>query len=140
MDLWRLLDDDARELLSRAARAAAEWGSPDLDVEHLLWAATQLPVTRQLLERAGVAVDALADELEQAVEHGEPRESAPPLTPAAKRALQDAHRQAQASGSTGITAEHVLLGLGANPESGAAQALARALPDTRRLPGRRDQR
>jgi ATP-dependent Clp protease ATP-binding subunit ClpC len=136
VDIWRPLDDQARELLSRAAQAAADWGSPDLDVEHLLWAATQLPTTRQVLERAGVPVDALAEEMEQAVEHGEPRGSAPPLTPAAKRALQDAHRQAQAAGSPGIGAEHVLLGLGANPESRAAQALARALPDTDQLQGR----
>jgi ATP-dependent Clp protease ATP-binding subunit ClpC len=136
VDIWRLLDDQARELLSRAAQAAADWGSPDLDVEHLLWAATRLPTTRQVLERAGVPVDALAEEMEQAVEHGEPRGSAPPLTPAAKRALQDAHRQAQAAGSPGIGAEHVLLGLGANPESRAAQALARALPDTDQLQGR----
>jgi ATP-dependent Clp protease ATP-binding subunit ClpC len=128
VDIWRLLDDQARELLSRAAQAAADWGSPDLDVEHLLWAATQLPATRRVLERAGVPVDALAEEMEQAVEHGEPRESAPPLTPAAKRALQDAHRQAQAAGSPGIGAEHVPLGLGANPESRAAQALARRCP------------
>jgi ATP-dependent Clp protease ATP-binding subunit ClpC len=64
------------------------------------------------------------------------RGNAPPLTPAAKRALQDAHRQAQAAGSSGIGAEHVLLGLGANPESRAAQALARALPDTDQLQGR----
>src|SRR5215207_10449074 len=36
IEIGELLDSDARELVSRAARAAAEWGSSDLDTEHLM--------------------------------------------------------------------------------------------------------
>jgi ATP-dependent Clp protease ATP-binding subunit ClpC len=140
IDIGELLDSDARELVSRAARAAAEWGSSDLDTEHLMWAATQLPRTAEVLRQAGVDIDRLAADLEAMAEHGPSREIAPPLTPAAKRALLDAHRQAQAVGSSSIRAEHVLLGLGANPESAAARMLASELPSPERLRVRREAR
>ena len=134
VDLSRMLSDEARELVTRAVRQAAEWGSADTDAEHLLWAVTQQPATRSLLEQAGVDVDALAGQLEQLVPHGQvasgDAEEAPPLTPAAKRALLDAYRQAQQAGSATIGPQHVLLGIGANPDSVAARLLAGALPDT----------
>ncbi|HYT10101.1 MAG TPA: ATP-dependent Clp protease ATP-binding subunit [Mycobacteriales bacterium] len=140
VDIGQLLDSEARELMSRAAQAAPEWGSSDLDTEHLLWAATQLPRTRELLSQAGVDVDKLAQDLEAMAEHGPPRQTAPPLTPAAKRALLDAHRQAQAAGSDSIRAEHILLGIAANPESGAARLLSGELPSPERLRARRERR
>ncbi len=133
VDLSRALSDAARELVARAVGQAVEWGSPDVDAEHLLWAATQEPTTRTLLEQAGVDVKTLTGQLEQVVPHGSPGAEAddgPPLTPAAKRALLDAYRQARSAGSAAIDPEHVLLGIAANPESVAGRLLARALPNT----------
>lgn len=70
IEIGELLDSDARELVSRAARAAAAWGSSDLDTEHLMWAATQLPRTAEVLRQAGVDIDRLAADLEAMAEHG----------------------------------------------------------------------
>ncbi|MCP2164249.1 ATP-dependent Clp protease ATP-binding subunit [Goodfellowiella coeruleoviolacea] len=123
VDLSRLLSDQARDLIQRAAEQAAEWGSPNLDAEHLLWAATQLPTTRQILEQAGADPQRLATRMEQAVAKGEPSAETPPLTPAVKRALLDAHAQARQAGASYIGPDHILLGLAANAETPAGQAL-----------------
>jgi ATP-dependent Clp protease ATP-binding subunit ClpC len=132
VDLSRSLSDEARDLVTRAVRQAAEWGSADVDTEHLLWAATKEAPTRELLRSAGVDVDALAQQLEQVIDRGgggTPGE-APPLTPGAKRALLDAYRQARAAGSELIGPDHILLGIAANTESIAGRLLAHSLPDT----------
>jgi ATP-dependent Clp protease ATP-binding subunit ClpC len=126
VDLSRLLSAQARELLQRAAQQAADWGSPNLGTEHLLYAATQLPATRYVLERAGASVDELARRMEAAADKRPDRagqEGTPPLSPAAKRALLDAHAQSRAARSSYIGPEHILLGLAANPETAAGQAL-----------------
>jgi ATP-dependent Clp protease ATP-binding subunit ClpC len=102
-DLSRLLSDQSRELLQRAAAQAAAWGSPDLDTEHLLYAATQLPATRAVLEYAGVNADDLARRIEAAADKrpdAETGEGNPPLSPAAKRALLDAHAQSRDAGAS----------------------------------------
>ena len=126
VDISRLLSQDARTLIGTAARQAAAWGSPDLDVEHLLWAATQLAPTRGMLEQAGVDVEALAGRMAELAEHGEPRGDTPELTPAAKRVLLEAHAQSQAAGASYIGPEHIVLGIVNNPETPAAQALGGA--------------
>lgn len=64
VDLSRLLNEQARELLARAAQQAATWGSQDVDAMHLLWAATKSPSTRKQLQQAGVDVDALTKRIE----------------------------------------------------------------------------
>jgi ATP-dependent Clp protease ATP-binding subunit ClpC len=143
VDISRLLSEQARELLTTAGRAAGEWGSADVDVEHLLWAATQLPPTRDILEGVGVDVDALATQMESLAGHDEDQEGTLSLTPAAKRALQDAHTRSRAAGASYIGPEHILLGLASNPETPAGQALAGAVeaaePDRTR-PAARGQR
>jgi ATP-dependent Clp protease ATP-binding subunit ClpC len=143
VDISRLLSEQARELLTTAGRAAGEWGSADVDVEHLLWAATQLPPTRNILEGVGVDVDALATQMESLAGHDEDQQDTLSLTPAAKRALQDAHAQSRAAGASYIGPDHILLGLASNPETPAGQALAGAVdaaePDRSR-PATRGQR
>jgi len=132
VDLSQALSDGARDLVTRAVRQAAEWGSRDVDVEHLLWAATQEPEARRVLEGAGADVDRLAAQAEEVAEHGaRASDEVPPLTPAAKRALLEAYREARRSGASTVEPVHVLLGLGGNPGTVAARLLDRALPDTR---------
>ncbi|MGE5136964.1 MAG: ATP-dependent Clp protease ATP-binding subunit [Gemmatimonadota bacterium] len=126
VDITRLMSGPARELLTAAAAQAAERGGTDLDAIHLLWAATQLEPTRQLLGRAGAAPDTLASQTERQLSHAERRPEPPSLTPAAKRALLDAHRISRALGSSYIGPEHLLLALAVNPESAAARMLAAA--------------
>ena len=49
MDVTQFFSDATRELLQRAARTALEWGSLDLDTDHLLYAALQDRVVRHVL-------------------------------------------------------------------------------------------
>ena len=64
-------------------------------------------------------------------EHGQPREEAPNLTPASKRALLDARQISRALGSSYIGPEHLLFALAVNPESAAGRVLrdARVTPE-----------
>ncbi|GHF75769.1 ATP-dependent Clp protease ATP-binding subunit ClpC [Amycolatopsis bartoniae] len=141
VDITRLLTDQARELISEAAEKAAEQGRADVDTEHLLWAATQVPVTRQLLENAGAKPDALAGEV--GGQPGAERTTPTALAPGAKRALLDAHGIARSMGSSYIGPQHLLLALAVNPQSAAGRILARAGADPQSLqsppPGRAQQ-
>ena len=69
VDITRLMSGPARELIGAAATLAAERGGADLDTEHLLWAASRLDPTRQMLARAGADPDALARAIEEQ-QHG----------------------------------------------------------------------
>jgi ATP-dependent Clp protease ATP-binding subunit ClpC len=123
VDLARLMSQDARELIQSAAAKAAEWGSPDLDTEHLLWAICHRDPLRQLLARAGADPATLAAEVEQRAERGTPRQEPPALTPAAKRALLQAHQISRTLGASYLGPEHVLLALVVNRESEAGRML-----------------
>ncbi len=126
VDIGRLLTQQARELVTAAAQHVAERGGTDLGAEHLLWGATQADPTRQLLNRAGADVDAIAREVDGLAPAEEPRQTPPALTPASKRALLDSHQISRALGSTYIGPEHLLLALAANQESAAGRILAAA--------------
>jgi ATP-dependent Clp protease ATP-binding subunit ClpC len=123
IDITQLLTDQSRELVSAAARHAAETGSADLDTEHLLWAMTGDDTTRRLLAAAGVNPDDLRAQLEAMSSGGEPRSEMPSLTPAAKRTLLDGHQISRALGSTYIGPEHLLFALALNPDSPGGQIL-----------------
>jgi ATP-dependent Clp protease ATP-binding subunit ClpC len=129
INIGQLLSQPARELVRGAAQYAAEHGSRDLDTQHLLRAALSAEPTRSLLSRAGADPDELAEEIDERsgpVQHP-PGEAPPPtslsLTPAAKRALLDAHDLARARGAGHIGPEHVLSALAANPDSAAGHIL-----------------
>ncbi len=132
IDIGQLMTEQARELVRDAATQAAQWGDPDLDTDHLLWAATRQEATRRLLAAAGADPGAIAREIESRANRGSPREEAPSLTPSAKRALLDARQIAQAFGSSYIGPEHLLFALAVNPESAAGRLLrdARVTPET----------
>ncbi|AZP21295.1 ATP-dependent Clp protease ATP-binding subunit [Streptomyces aquilus] len=129
INIGQLLSQPARELVRGAAQYAAEHGSRDLDTQHLLRAALSAEPTRSLLSRAGADPDELATEIDERsgpVLHP-PGEVPPPtslsLTPAAKRALLDAHDLARSRGAGHIGPEHVLSALAANPDSAAGHIL-----------------
>ncbi|MEU3614484.1 ATP-dependent Clp protease ATP-binding subunit [Streptomyces sp. NPDC006872] len=129
INIGQLLSRPARDLVRGAAQYAAEHGSRDLDTEHLLRAALTAEPTRSLLSRAGADPDSLATEIDERsgpVRHP-PGEVPPPtslsLTPAAKRALLDAHDLARSRGAGHIGPEHVLSALAANPDSAAGHIL-----------------
>jgi ATP-dependent Clp protease ATP-binding subunit ClpC len=123
VDITQFLSQQARELVNDAARRAAETGSPDLDTEHLLWAMTEEESTRQFLSRAGADLAQLRAELDGLPRRGEPHAEPPSLTPAAKRALLDAHQISRALGSSYIGPEHLLFALAINPDSPGGRIL-----------------
>jgi ATP-dependent Clp protease ATP-binding subunit ClpC len=131
IDISQLMTEQARELVRDAATQAAQWGSPDLDTDHLLWAATRQESTRRLLTVAGGDPDAIARQIESSASRGPTREEPPSLTPSAKRALLDAHQISRAVGSSYIGPEHLLFALAVNPESSAGRILrdARITPE-----------
>ncbi|MFH0176069.1 ATP-dependent Clp protease ATP-binding subunit [Streptomyces cacaoi] len=150
INIGQLLSRPARELVRGAAQYAAEHGSRDLDTEHLLRAALSAEPTRTLLSRAGADPESLASEIDERsgpVQHP-PGEVPPPtslsLTPAAKRALLDAHDLARSRGAGYIGPEHVLSALASNPDSAAghilnaarfaATSLPNDAPDTAQAP------
>ncbi|MFI7020923.1 ATP-dependent Clp protease ATP-binding subunit [Streptomyces sp. NPDC050164] len=129
IDIGRLLSQPARELVRGAAQYAAEHGSRDLDTEHLLRAALATEPTRTLLSKAGANPDSLASQIDersgpaQHTSDDAPPPTALSLTPAAKRALLDAHDMARARGYGYIGPEHVLSALASNPDSAAGHIL-----------------
>src|SRR4051795_12644984 len=123
VDITQFLSEQARELVNAAARRAVEVGSPDLDTDHLLWAMTEEEPPRQLISRAGADPAQLRADLDSVPPHGEARAETPALTPAAKRALLDAHQISRALGSTYIGPEHLLFALAVNPDSPGGRIL-----------------
>ncbi|MEU1597083.1 ATP-dependent Clp protease ATP-binding subunit [Streptomyces sp. NPDC005708] len=119
--IGRLLSESAHELLAAAGARAAEDGS-DLDAVHLLWAATQVPAARQVLQQAGADPDRLAADLESSLPSGTGT-GEPALTPAAKRALLAAHARSQGAGSSYIGPEHILSALLDDARSPLAETL-----------------
>jgi ATP-dependent Clp protease ATP-binding subunit ClpC len=132
IDIGQLLTEQARELLREAATEAAQWGDPDLDTDHLLWAATKQEPTRRLLAATGADPDAIARDIESRAQRRPARAEAPNLTPSAKRALLDARQISRALGSSYIGPEHLLFALAVNPESAAGRQLrdAHITPET----------
>ncbi|WP_351229215.1 ATP-dependent Clp protease ATP-binding subunit [Streptomyces sp. NPDC002133] len=119
--IGRLLSDSSHELLAAAGGRAAEDGC-DLDTVHLLWAATQIPSARHVLEQVGADPDKLGEDLQEQLPSGT-GSGDPALTPAAKRALLAAHARSQAAGASYIGPEHILAALLEDPRSEAARAL-----------------
>ena len=125
VDVTQFFSDATRELLQRAAQTAFEWGSLDLESDHLLFGALQDNVVRHVLEQAGADPDAIAAQLEEEAEKAERTDVAPSLAPDAKAALLAAYEESRELGASYVGPEHVLLALARDEESPAGQLLQR---------------
>jgi ATP-dependent Clp protease ATP-binding subunit ClpC len=125
VDITQLFSDSTDELLQRAARQAAEWGSSDLNTEHLLYAALEDGVVRRVLEGTDADPDQIRAQLEEETGKEARKKYLPRLAPDAKRALLAAYEEAQALGSSYIGPEHVLLALASDDEGEAGRLLSR---------------
>ena len=114
-----------RELLQRAAQTALEWGSLDLDTDHLLFGALQDNVVRHVLDQADADPDAIAAQLEEEAEKAEQTDVSPSLSPDAKATLIAAYEESRELGASYVGPEHVLLALARDEESPAGQLLQR---------------
>ena len=125
VDITDFFSDATRELLQRAAQRALEWGSLDLDTEHLLWAAMQDDLVAQIVRNADGDPQAIAAQVEDEAERGGRTDVAPSLSPEAKGALLGAFDEMRELGSSYLGPEHVLLALARDTESDAGRLLAR---------------
>ncbi|MDX6491248.1 MAG: ATP-dependent Clp protease ATP-binding subunit ClpC [Gaiellaceae bacterium] len=125
VDVTQFFSDATRELLQRGAQTALEWGSLDLESDHLLFGALQDNVVRHVLEQVGADPDAIAAQLEEEAEKGQRTDVAPSLAPDAKAALLAAYEESRELGSSYVGPEHVLLALARDEESPAGQLLQR---------------
>ncbi|MFI6072554.1 ATP-dependent Clp protease ATP-binding subunit [Actinoplanes sp. NPDC051343] len=129
IDITKYMSGDAREVLSAAARRAAELADPDravadLDTDHLLWGALQQDQLKQTVRRAGADPDQLLAALGRPAGVREEMPEQVALTPAAKRALLDSLQISRALGASYVGPEHILMALGLNPDSAAGRLLA----------------
>jgi ATP-dependent Clp protease ATP-binding subunit ClpC len=125
VDVTEYFSDATRELLQRAAQKALEWGSLDLDTDHLLWAAAQDDVVKHVLKQLEVDADALAAQVEDEAEQTPRTDIAPSLSPDAKATLLTAYEESRELGSSYVGPEHILLALARDREGPAGDLLSR---------------
>ena len=125
VDVTQFFSDATRELLRRAAQTALEWGSLDLDSDHLLYAALQDDVVRHILDQIDADPQAIAAQLEEEAEKGGRTDVSPSLSPDAKAALLAAYDESRELGSSYVGPEHVLLALARDAETAAGDLLER---------------
>jgi len=125
VDVTQFFSDATRELLQRAAQTALEWGSLDLDSDHLLHAALSDDVVRHVLRQLDADPEAIAAQLEEEAEKAERTDVAPSLSPDAKAALLAAYDESRELGASYVGPEHVLLALARDGETQAGQLLQR---------------
>jgi ATP-dependent Clp protease ATP-binding subunit ClpC len=130
IDITKYMSDEGREVLSDAARRAAELTDEgkvvaDLDTDHLLWGALQQDGVKALVSRAGADPEALLAALGRSTHQaGDALPQQVALTPAAKRALLDSLQVSRALGSSYVGPEHILMALSVNPDTAAGRLLA----------------
>src|SRR5437868_1020080 len=125
VDVTQFFSDATRELLQRAAQTALEWGSLDLDSDHLLFAALGDDVVRHVLRQVDADPEAIAAQVEEEAERAQRTDVAPSLSPDAKAALLAAYQESRELDSSYVGPEHVLLALARDEESQAGQLLQR---------------
>jgi ATP-dependent Clp protease ATP-binding subunit ClpC len=125
VDVTQFFSDATRELLQRAAQTALEWGSLDLDTDHLLHAALRDDVVRHVLREIDADPDAIVAQLEEEADTAERTDVAPSLSPDAKAALLAAYDESRELGASYVGPEHVLLALARDNESEAGRLLER---------------
>ena len=125
VDVTQFFSDATRELLQRAAQTAVEWGSLDLDSDHLLYAALQDDVVRHVLDQMDADPEAISAQLEEEAEKGGRTDVSPSLSPDAKAVLLAAYDESRELGSSYVGPEHVLLALARDPEMVAGDLLER---------------
>jgi len=125
IDVTQYFSDATRHLLQRAAQKAVEWGSLDLDSDHLLWGALQDDVVRHVLAQLGADAEAIARQVEDEAEKAERTDVAPSLSPDAKAAVLAAYDESRQLGASYVGPEHVLLALARDEEDPAGELLSR---------------
>jgi ATP-dependent Clp protease ATP-binding subunit ClpC len=135
VDVTQFFSDATRQLLQRAAQTALEWGSLDLDTDHLLHAALRDDVVRHVLREIDADPEAIAAQVEEEADKAQRTDVAPSLSPDAKAALLAAYDESRELGASYVGPEHVLLALARDNESEAGRLLERFGASHTRLRG-----
>src|SRR5512133_3080362 len=125
VDVTQFFSDATRDLLQRAAQTALDWGSLDLDTDHLLHAALRDDVVRHVLREIDADPEAIAAQVEEEAEKAQRTDVAPSLSPDAKAALLAAYDESRELGASYVGPEHVLLALARDNDSEAGRLLER---------------
>src|SRR5258705_228975 len=91
VEVTKFFSDATRRLLQRAAERAVEWGSLDIDTEHLLSAAMQDDLVASVVRQADGDPQASAAQVDDEAEKAGRTDVAPSLSPEAKAALLGAY-------------------------------------------------
>src|SRR5215207_7042087 len=81
VDITQYFSDSTSALLQRAAQLAGEWGSVNLDDEHLLHAALEDGVVRRVVEEVDADADQIRAQIEEEAERGGALRSLPSSLP-----------------------------------------------------------
>ncbi len=127
MDLTDYMSDQAEEILQQAARTAAEWGSREVDSEHLLFALADNDVVQAILARFKLSPEELKRQVQEISPRRERKGKRPEagigVSPRVKAALLAAFNASRDLGHSYLGPEHLLIGLSA--EEGLASDLLR---------------
>lgn len=121
------LSEHAKQMLQQAARAASEFGRPEVDTEHLLLALTDSEVVRTILDHFKISADDLRAQIEREASRGEHQEEGAEIgvSPRLKNALGRAFTASRELGHSYIGPEHLLVGLAEEDEGMAGDMLRR---------------
>ncbi len=125
VDITEFFSEATRDLLQRAAQRAVEWGSLDLDTEHLLWSAMQDDLVATVVRQADGDPQAIAAQIADEAEPSGRTDVSPSLSPESKAALLAAYDEMRELGASYLGPEHVLLALARDEESEAGRLLNR---------------
>jgi ATP-dependent Clp protease ATP-binding subunit ClpC len=126
-DVSNYLSEQAQEILQQAARTAIDWGSREVDSEHLLYTLAENDVVQAILKRFKLSPQELKQQAREIspkherAEEGKAEEVR--ISPRLKGALQRAFQAAQELGHSYVGPEHLLIGLAEEPDSLAGSLL-----------------
>src|SRR5437899_2054113 len=127
VDLTDYMSDQAEEILQQAARTAAEWGSREVDSEHLLFALADNDVVQAILARFKLSPEELKRQVQEISPRRDRKGKRPDagigVSPRVKAALLAAFNASRDLGHSYLGPEHLLIGLSA--EEGLASDLLR---------------
>ncbi|MFM0018945.1 ATP-dependent Clp protease ATP-binding subunit [Paraburkholderia azotifigens] len=121
--------DQSKEILQRSAERAVQFGSREVDTEHLLYELPDSDVVAALLKRFKISTDELRAYIDEHAPRSENTDSADGaqlgVSPRVKSALDWAFIISRELGHSYVGPEHILLGLAEVPESFAGTLLAK---------------
>lgn len=133
--MWQRFTERARKVVFYAQDEASRLGENQVSTEHLLLGLVRETdsVASRILDRLGVTLHRVKQEVERFAHKGEPRQgSEMQLTPRARRVIDLAYDEARQLNNNYIGTEHLLLGLIREGEGLAARILSKLGVDLER--------